>query len=264
MSLYKYVLLLSSFLTLNVQAFTDSDIAKLKQTCSCVGCDFSHADLSNFKLADKQTLDPQKAQRDQNGFIICDISHANFDGANLQGAYFSVADFAPGIADKVGKIIMKNTSFRRANLADAHFNAVIADQANFSFANLKNASFMKASSMQKANFKNANLQDVKVSPPMGGCGADFTASNFSRANLQNSKINANFTDVNFSYANLQQAELTPCDNDPSSAFKNSNFKFANLTNAKFNNQFYDESLLKNAILCHTKLSEKKESNRDCH
>lgn len=190
-------------------AYKQQDLTRLQQTCSCPGCDLSGVNLPNFILGDAKTLNVNAA-RQQNGFIVCNLKGANFNNANLPQAYFSPSDFGPGIHPKVAKVILTGATFKNANLNGAHFNAVMADGTNFSAANLQNVTILKHASFKNANFTRAQMANMSVSPPMGGCGAYFNNSNFSFANLSNSKMNGDFTNANFSNANKNGAQLTTC------------------------------------------------------
>ncbi len=251
-----FVLLLG--ITCTTFGFNQQDLNKLKTTCSCPHCDLTNANLTNFVLGDSKTLVTKNSQ----STLICNLTGAKFDGANLTNAYFSPADFGPGISPQVGKVILKGASFKNANLSGSHFNAVIANRTNFQNAKLNGATFLEHSSFINSNFQNAHMTNLTVRPPMGGCGADFTHCNFSKANLSNSKINADFTKANFSNANLSNSELTPCDNSPEQAFKQTNFNQANLANSTVNGSTITEAMLVNAKLCQTKLGATT-SNRDC-
>jgi uncharacterized protein YjbI with pentapeptide repeats len=191
-------------------AYKQQDVMRLQQTCSCPRCDLSGANLQNFILGDIKTITPSAAQQ-QNGFIVCNLQGANFNNANLSKAYFSPADYGPGIHPKVATIILKGATFNNANLNGAHLNAVNADFTNFSGANLQNVTILKHASFKNANFSRALMANMSVSPPMGGCGAYFNNSNFSFANLANSQINGNFTGAVFTGANLHGAKLIKCD-----------------------------------------------------
>jgi uncharacterized protein YjbI with pentapeptide repeats len=238
--------------------FNQQDLNKLQTTCSCPHCDLTNANLSNFILGDSKTLTTKNSQ----GTLVCNLTGAKFDGAKLANAYFSPADFGPGISPQVGKVILKNASFKSANLSGSHFNAVIANGANFQNANLNNATFLEHSSFINSNFQNALMTNLTVRPPMGGCGAFFKHCNFSQANLSNSKINADFTQANFSNTNLSNSSLTTCDTSPEQAFQKTNFFKANLTNSTTNGSVITEALLVKAKLCQTKLTSTI-SNRDC-
>ncbi len=261
-ALLKLVIFSLNFFTLYCSAYNLQDLTRLQETCSCPNCDLSFANLADFTLGNSQTLKTKATVRDKNGFITCNLQNANFKGSNLKNAYFSQADFGPGIYYKVAKVFLQGANFTQANLQGAHFNAVMADGTNFRKANLRHAHILKAASFQRCNFSHAQMQAISISPPMSGCGAMFNHSNFSHANLSRSRIIADFTGANFSFANLSHAQLTPCDNDPTEGFQNTNFFAANLRATTYNNQEYTEKLLINARLCHTKLSSGV-SNRDC-
>lgn len=246
----------------NALAYNPQHLNQLIATCSCPHCDLSHANLTNFILGDAKTLVVQRANHDTSGAIICNLTGANFEGAKLNNAYFSPADFGPGIHPQVAIINLTGASFNKASLIGAHFNAVRADNSSFAYANLSQAKILKHASFKNANFKGAFLKNISVSPPMGGCGAYFTGSNFSYANLATSKINADFTQANFSYANLSDAQLATCDSPTPNIFIGTVFFNANLNNTIINREPANEQLLSHAKLCRTRFVNQI-SNRDC-
>jgi Pentapeptide repeats (9 copies) len=79
------------------------DLARLKQTGECKGCDLAGADLRNANLRD-----------------------AKLDDANLQGADLSGAN-------------LKDVDFDRANLKYTNFKGALIDNTDFSDANLDGA-----------------------------------------------------------------------------------------------------------------------------
>jgi uncharacterized protein YjbI with pentapeptide repeats len=177
-------------------------------------CDFTGARVGErVNLGESQHSVFRDAQLARATFTNS-FDHADFTGANLEGANFhnygawSASGTLKGTA-------MSGVVFRRANLKGARFNNVGLDTPDFEGADLSKA-VMVGCKTKDANFRGANLQDADL------LGCRFCGADFSNANLRGTTLmDADLTGAKFDGADLTGANL-----------RNANIKGVDFANAK--------------------------------
>lgn len=97
------------------------------------------------------------------------------------------------------KINLTGVDFSNCNLKGANLSSCMLDQCNFSNSDLRRANF-RHSSCRGSDFIQAMLQDIATNQS-----ADFTASNFTGANLRSLELSGTFLHANFRGCNFQKA-----------------------------------------------------------
>jgi len=172
--------------------FTGRDLSGLDLS----GIDFKRANLSRCRLVGTKLT---KAQ-----LFSVTLSDAMLTGADLSGANLDVA-------------VMYRVDMRHAILRDASLFATIADDGNFSDADLTRARIV--SPMSHATFARAKLTQANLGADPGNqsmgvmrtdvTGADFTDADLSGANLHKAlMIRADLTGADLTDAEVSGADLT--------------------------------------------------------
>ncbi|MBN1996241.1 pentapeptide repeat-containing protein [candidate division KSB1 bacterium] len=185
-------------------------------------------------------------------FRDCDLSNANFSEANLRGA-----------------------NFENSILRDTIISSVVADEANFtnadmSFASVVNTKLNKScffkTVIQSCNFSNSILIDADFresrgsTPKFTSCDisqASFVASRLPEANFEKTKLNK----AAFDGAQLLKANFEGCE-ARQTIFRQCNLEEANLSRSNFENAVFKDSNLAGANTCDTILKQADLSNAD--
>ena len=147
-----------------------ANVAKLKQTGNCAGCDLRNADLTKL-----------------------DLTNANLAGANLAGANLTQSK-------------LKNAYLLGANLEQASLVDADLETANLIFASLAEADLfeakLKGANLQNANLSNADLTGAELKAK------DLQVTSLKNANLNGViLVDADLRCVNLQSANLKNADL---------------------------------------------------------
>ena len=137
--------------SIQVSAFDEAHVKRLKVTNECPGCDLSGADLSAEAMMTSMQLE----------------YHANLKGANLSDADLS-------------KTPMNYCNFEGANLSGADLSWTGLSYCNFKGANLRGAD-LKPATKVKTDFTNADLTDTGIT-------REYANKHFKRAILCNTKM----------------------------------------------------------------------------
>ena len=151
------------------------------------------ADIKQLAVLE-QGVHVWNAWRSKNLHVKIDLSRANFQGANLDGANLGQSG---DIWVNLSKADLSKSSFVGANLRRAKLGGADLSGANLSASNLVDAK------LSEANLNEASLVDADLlGATLGRASAikaDFRGANLTKARL---------IGVNFSGANLQAAEFT--------------------------------------------------------
>jgi uncharacterized protein YjbI with pentapeptide repeats len=154
----------------SAQAYSEADVAKLKNTKKCPNCDLVGADLNQFKLkgANLSGANLTGAKLD-----FADLQGANLKGANLQGAMITSADLTGANLSEANLQGVNANSFtipvklQGANLTNANLRG-----ADFTFAKLNGANLMGVD-LSEVKLDHADLsgvtKDAPSKPPGGNC-----------------------------------------------------------------------------------------------
>ncbi|MEH2162623.1 MAG: pentapeptide repeat-containing protein [Nostoc sp.] len=142
--------------------------------------------------------------------------YRNFSGSDLRGVTMNIIDKEIKYLD-LSEIILKESNlqaincsrselkvnltgvdFSNCNLKGANLSGCTLDQCNFSNSDLRRANFSQ-SSCRGSDFIQAILQGIAIGY------ADFTASNFTGANLRSLELSGTFLHANFRGCNFQKA-----------------------------------------------------------
>ena len=147
---FVFILLTLFFSTPMSYAFNPSDLAKLKETGNCKGCDLSNAGLNKADLTN------------------ADLSETNLRGASLQVATLIGANLSGA---RLNKAILRKAILLGANMAGANMAEANMTEADMDMANLSDAS------IHMADLRGADLSMV-----------NFTGSNFGGADLRETEF----------------------------------------------------------------------------
>jgi uncharacterized protein YjbI with pentapeptide repeats len=168
-------------------AFEQEDLAKLRSSNSCQGCDLSAADFSQADLEEAYLPEADLSQAKLPG---AKLRMARLEGAHLAGAALGEADLSEAYAP--------GADFTKANLASANLAEAFLRGANFEGAYLWRAS-LPGAMLYRAIFRNARLRET-----------DLTGANLSRADLAEANLmETDLTGVNLRWADLSGALFEP-------------------------------------------------------
>jgi len=181
---------------------------------------------------------------DQNGERIVDVSDADWNSINLNGAHLEQIDLRD--------INLSHAYLRDADLAGANLEDAILCQADLQGANLRGAKMQNAdlthANLMGADLAGADLQGATVyhanlvGADLKGtklCGADLKETNLKDANLRSSQLN----DADLTGANMMGADLT-----------SANLQRADLSQANLSQAILQKSTLRDALLQRANLS----------
>jgi uncharacterized protein YjbI with pentapeptide repeats/uncharacterized RDD family membrane protein YckC len=174
---------------------------------------------------------------------ISDLSSANFEGANLTGAFLNSAvmnrtTFVRAVLNKanlsngilnganLSNSLLIGANLQQAMLKDASFTGADIGSANFSGANLASARLGKV----KAQGTQLSFTNLSKSEWLGAdlSGADLSGANLQNADLSSAKLaNANLKDARLQDANLRNADVSSVD------FRGANLAGVNFQGAVF-------------------------------
>jgi len=174
---------------------------------------------------------------------ISDLSSANFEGANLTGAFLNSAvmnrtTFVRAVLNKanlsngilnganLSNSLLIGANLQQAMLKDASFTGADIGSANFSGANLASARLGKV----KAQGTQLSFTNLSKSEWQGAdlSGADLSGANLQNADLSSAKLaNANLKDARLQDANLRNADVSSVD------FRGANLAGVNFQGAVF-------------------------------
>ena len=120
------VLIAVAVTVLPASAFVPEDLARLKSTKQCPGCDLRGVDLKGAELG-------------QAGLEGANLMGANLEGANLQDAVLDDASF-------------ENANLKKANLFGASLDNASVAGADFSGANLEDSTWVNGKVCKKGSF----------------------------------------------------------------------------------------------------------------
>jgi uncharacterized protein YjbI with pentapeptide repeats len=173
---------------------------------------------SNLTLAEQQLAQPVRTLK----ALLRNYAegYRNFSGSDLRGVKLDIIEQEIQYLD-LSEIILKESNlqaitinhsgtalkvnltgvdFSNCNLKGANLSRCTLDQCNFSNSDLRRANFSK-SSCRGSDFIQAMLQDIATEY------GDFTASNFTGANLRSPYLSGTFLHANFRGCNFQKATL---------------------------------------------------------
>lgn len=101
---------------LQAYAFVPEDLARLKKTKHCAGCDLRDADLHGV-----------------------DLEQAEMEGANLMGANLEGANLTDAVMEDAS---LENANLKKAVLFGASLDHATIDGVDFSWANLEDATWI--------------------------------------------------------------------------------------------------------------------------
>ncbi len=146
--------------------------------------------------------------------------HRNFSGSDLRGMTVNIIDkeikyldlreiilngsnlTATILARSVEiKVDLTGSDLSNCNLQGANLSTSRLDQCNFSNSDLRGAN-LSPSSCRGSDFIQAKLQNISF-----GSYADFTASNFTKANFRSSHVAGKFSQAIFCGSNFHKATL---------------------------------------------------------
>lgn len=177
---------------------------------------------SNLTLAEQQLAQPVRTLKALLRHYA--EGYRNFSGSDLRGVTMNIIDKEIKYLD-LSEIILKESNlqaikcsrtdlkvnltgvdFSNCNLKGANLANCTLDQCNFSNSDLRKANFGQ-SSCRGSDFIQAMLQDIASQY------VDFTASNFTGANLRSLGLSGRFLHANFRGCNFQKTTLHHFDSE---------------------------------------------------
>ena len=169
-----------SFRSKNIDGFNFKNAKAVKNVTDFNGSNATHSPVS-FREAKLQEVHFQNSVMNDPDFRDANLDKAILSGADLRGANFKGASLKEA---NLYRATLLDSKFPKSNLENARLDAMkVSDQADFSDANLKNASVIDVD-LTQADFSDANLTNTNFSRSLMGAAnlsgativkTDFTA-----------------------------------------------------------------------------------------